>query len=222
MIRKKHSKRWASEAHWRIEGKQGRSQRTQTAILDATEQLLMEKGTDGTSVAEIAEVAGCSVGSVYHHFADKTAIFYALFDRTTSEFDSFIDSALASERWEGATIRDILGGFISLSQKSRKDRPEFKAAVYLIASEHPNLRKHYFELQQRLYKGLLDLMLERRDTIGHSNPERAASFVLDQLGAVLRVNRDQAQKSAQLSSLSNKDFKEETLRSAAAYLELKE
>lgn len=215
-------KRWQSQTHWRNPGKQSRSERTQTAILDATEYLLVERGTDNTSVADIAEQAGCSVGSVYHHFADKTAIFFALFDRTTSEFETFIDATLLSSRWAGMSALQVLDGFITMAQRSHEQRPGYKAAVYLIASDYPQLREHYFELQKRLYQGLLALLLQRKDTIQHPNPDLAASFVLDQIGAMLRVNLDVAQKSSQLVAAKDRLFREEMLRSAASYLRLKE
>lgn len=210
--------RWVSSTHWRREGKQSRSEKTQTAILDATERLLINQGTDATSVADIANEAGCSIGSVYHHFKDKTAILHALFQRTTDGFAYFIDHALVESEWEGMDIRDILSRFIDMSQKSRTDRPGYKAAAYLIATDHPELREHYFELQNRLYKGLAKLLLTRKAEIHHPYPQRAVGFVLDQLGAMLRVNADAGQQSAQLVAQSERTFKQEFLRSSLAYL----
>lgn len=210
--------RWVSSAHWRREGKQSRSERTQTTILDATERLLVTQGTDATLVADIAKEAGCSIGSVYHHFKDKTAIFYALFHRTTQDFEYFIEYALDPALWEGASIQDILGRFIDLSRKTQESRPGYKVAAYLIAADHPELRNHYLELQIKLYKGLERLLLARKEDIRHPKPKRAVGFVLDQLGALLRVNLDPAQRSAQLVAGSDRVLKEEFLRASESYL----
>jgi AcrR family transcriptional regulator len=55
-----------------------RSERSRTAILDASLELFSHRGYGATSMRDIASKAGVSTGSVYHHFADKEAIFQAL------------------------------------------------------------------------------------------------------------------------------------------------
>ncbi|NOZ95429.1 MAG: TetR/AcrR family transcriptional regulator [Acidobacteria bacterium] len=53
----------------------------ETKILDAALHLFSRQGFQATSVREIAELAGVSVGNVYHHFGNKEAIFQRLIDR---------------------------------------------------------------------------------------------------------------------------------------------
>lgn len=55
----------------------------QAALLDAAEELIVEKGVEGASITEIAQRARASVGAVYHHFKDKKALCYAVFHRMT-------------------------------------------------------------------------------------------------------------------------------------------
>ncbi len=57
-----------------------RSERSRTALLDAALALFSSRGYRATSVRDIAEHAGVSTGSVYHHFRDKEAIFQTLLD----------------------------------------------------------------------------------------------------------------------------------------------
>jgi AcrR family transcriptional regulator len=52
---------------------------TRQAILDAARELFVERGFAGTSVSDIAVAAETSKGAVYHHFADKEAIFIEVF-----------------------------------------------------------------------------------------------------------------------------------------------
>ena len=55
---------------------------TQGRILDAAYALFMEQGYHGTSMRQIAERAGITMGGVYNHFASKEDIWVAvLFDR---------------------------------------------------------------------------------------------------------------------------------------------
>ena len=50
-------------------------------ILDAAERLFVAKGYDRTSLQDIIEGTGLSKGAIYHHFASKEDIFYAVCDR---------------------------------------------------------------------------------------------------------------------------------------------
>lgn len=50
-------------------------------ILDTAERLFIEKGYDRASLQEILEATGLSKGAIYHHFASKEEIFYAVCDR---------------------------------------------------------------------------------------------------------------------------------------------
>ena len=57
-----------------------RSDRSRAALLEAALALFSSQGYRATSVRDIAERAGVSTGSVYHHFRDKEAIFQTLLD----------------------------------------------------------------------------------------------------------------------------------------------
>jgi len=57
---------------------QPRSRETRQRILAAAEQEFAEKGYEGARLADIAEAAGCSVGTVYVRFKDKSALFLAI------------------------------------------------------------------------------------------------------------------------------------------------
>ena len=57
---------------------QPRSRETRAKILAAAEQEFAEKGYEGARLADIAEAAGCSVGTVYVRFKDKSALFLAI------------------------------------------------------------------------------------------------------------------------------------------------
>ncbi len=59
-----------------------KGEQTQARILDAAYALFMEQGYHGTSMRQIVERAGITMGGVYNHFASKEEIWVAvLFDR---------------------------------------------------------------------------------------------------------------------------------------------
>jgi AcrR family transcriptional regulator len=56
-----------------------RGQATRQLLVDAATRLFAERGFDGTSIEAVLEQAGVSRGSLYHHFANKEALFQAVF-----------------------------------------------------------------------------------------------------------------------------------------------
>eukprot|EP00435_Cladocopium_sp_Y103_P079044 s1_g2783.t1 len=189
-------------------------------LLDAAETLFFEQGIDATSVADIAKHAGCSVGSVYHHFRDKKALLYALYDRMSHEFQGLTQQSVAPARWEGATILDVLRGFLEFSLKIGTARPGFKLAAIAASNSDPELRDHYHDLLDELYAGLRKLLLARRSEIGHPNPKQASAFVLEMLGSALRTRLDTSQPRTLLDGMSDAAFIREALAAAEAYLQI--
>jgi len=60
--------------------REDKSERCRRLVLDAALRLFSQNGYGPTSVREIAEQAGVSVGAVYHHFPDKESMFRSLID----------------------------------------------------------------------------------------------------------------------------------------------
>ena len=211
--------RWISDLHWVRTGQQTRSQRTQQALLDAAEELFGIHGVDGTSVVDIASTAGCSVGAVYHHFSDKKAVLYALFDRLAEEFEATTRDAVDPERWGGATVGDILYGYVEFSLENTRRRPGFRSSSALEAArEDPALAGQYRKLQSGLDDGLHALLIARRHQIGHPDPELAIRYVLEQLGAVLHLRLRGETLDTRFGKQPDEVFLAETMRSACGYL----
>lgn len=58
-----------------------KSEASVSRTLEAALRLFSSQGFRATSMREIADAAGLSVGNVYHHFPSKDAIFQRLFDQ---------------------------------------------------------------------------------------------------------------------------------------------
>jgi AcrR family transcriptional regulator len=75
-------------------------------ILDAAVTVLRERGETGATTKEIARVAGCSEGSLYTHFADKSALLYAVM---VERLPPFVPTLLAMLQRAGEdTLQDHL------------------------------------------------------------------------------------------------------------------
>jgi AcrR family transcriptional regulator len=65
--------------------KQGRSEATVDAILEATARVLSRDGYDHLSTNRVAKEAGVSIGSLYQYFPNKEGLVAALADRHRAE-----------------------------------------------------------------------------------------------------------------------------------------
>ena len=188
--------------------------------MDAAEILFFENGADATSVADVAKKAGVSVGALYHHFRDKKALLYALFDRMSAQYQEIGRAAIAPERWDGASIREILSGFIEFSLEMGHVRPGFKRSGLEAAQNDPSLWETFAEISRDIQQGLNQLLLDRRHEIGHPYPEMATGFVLDQITAMLRSRMDQTVQKAKITKCTDEAFAREAVMMASSYLQL--
>ena len=76
--------------------KDGRRERTAKAISGAASTLFYEQGVAKTTIDEIAEAAGVSVGSVYVHFGSKEALYLALVEDAVAINAQYVSDAQPS------------------------------------------------------------------------------------------------------------------------------
>ena len=100
----------ASPSPLRKEPAQQRSKERVERMLAAASALIAERGSDAMRMAEVAERADVSIGSLYQFFPDKAAIIRALAERYTAAARACIDEALA----EVADLGGLLTAFGSL------------------------------------------------------------------------------------------------------------
>ncbi|ONH59115.1 hypothetical protein CcI49_18400 [Frankia sp. CcI49] len=77
-------------------------------MLDSARQLFAEKGYAATSIIDIAERSGISVGGLYHHFGSKKQIFLALWAEYQRAQEEHTRSAVAAARKADATGKELL------------------------------------------------------------------------------------------------------------------
>ncbi|GAA4659847.1 MULTISPECIES: TetR/AcrR family transcriptional regulator [Amycolatopsis] len=57
-----------------------RAQTTRAALLEAAREVFTASGYDAANMVEIADRAGASIGSLYHHFAAKSDLYITLYN----------------------------------------------------------------------------------------------------------------------------------------------
>jgi AcrR family transcriptional regulator len=73
-----------------------RSAETRDALIAAARTLFAQHGFAGTSLEAIVRTAGLTRGALYHHFADKTELFAAVFEQVEAEVATRMSEAIAA------------------------------------------------------------------------------------------------------------------------------
>lgn len=81
--------------------KWSRTGETRRVLLDAAREVFAERGFAESSVADVVERAGSSVGSLYHHFGGKSELFLALWEDWQGSQEKRAAEAVAAARRAG-------------------------------------------------------------------------------------------------------------------------
>jgi AcrR family transcriptional regulator len=93
-----------------------RSLATRTALIDTARAMFAERGYANVPADEIVAAAGVTRGAMYHHFADKKALFEAVFlDFEANMTDELREVARAHEGWAGVAM--ALGHFLDMCER---------------------------------------------------------------------------------------------------------
>ena len=65
--------------------KTAKGEDTSRRVFDTALRLFRDRGFEGTTMRDIADEAGLSLGAAYHYFVSKDAIVHAYYDRVQDE-----------------------------------------------------------------------------------------------------------------------------------------
>ena len=81
---------------------------TRARILDAALTRFRAHGLDGTTMREVAEAAGMSLGAAYHYFPSKDAIVLAYYDQVQDEHARRVHEALPGRKLLADRLRAVI------------------------------------------------------------------------------------------------------------------
>jgi AcrR family transcriptional regulator len=207
--------------HWIRPPRQARTQESLERLLDAAEELLAEKRFEDVHVAELVSRAGISVAAFYRRFEDKEGLLHALHERLCEEAFATADDALAAARWEGAGIRQILEEIVPFLIRVLEAREALDLAVYQRGLTDAAMRERSVRLTRYVMEGLAKLLLDRRAEMSHPEPERAVSFALMQMLALLAHTYTAGFRDHALVRMRDAEIARELVESCLAYLRVR-
>ncbi|MFC9388630.1 TetR/AcrR family transcriptional regulator [Streptomyces venezuelae] len=153
---------------------------TPERLIEATRELLWERGYVGTSPKAVQQAAGVGQGSMYHHFAGKPDLALAAIRRTAEELGGAAEAALGGEGTAYARIeayllreRDVLRGC-----------PVGRLTMDPEVIADPALRAPVDEVLERLRARLAEVVQEGLDSGELSGPLDAGEVAATILATV--------------------------------------
>jgi AcrR family transcriptional regulator len=134
--------------------RQGRSEATFRALIQAGRKALDAKFFDEMTIEDIARAAGASVGAFYGRFENKEAFFSAIQEITVSDLEAELKAQLAQRKVEAASDKGFLVAVAKFSVGVfRKHR-----GLYIASFKHSSTRPGAWSPIRRLGYGASGLI----------------------------------------------------------------
>lgn len=168
--------------------RQARSRATFERIVAAARTLMAEGGVEAVTVQEVLQRADVGAGSFYARFDGREALIRYLHDELWSDAGRWWRRYLEPARWAGAPLAAVAGEVTRVLIRTHFVREVELRAFWIQALSRPadRIMERTAESDAAFVDGLADLLIERRDAIGHTRPERAARLGSFQLLTTLR------------------------------------
>jgi AcrR family transcriptional regulator len=133
---------------------------TRRKLLDAAASVFAQKGIDGASLDDVADVAGLTKGAVYSNFASKEDLVWTLLEERLGEASLRIPGAVDPSNSQEQQSADAGALYMNLADRER-DMFLLEYEYMLFLARHPEKRR-------------AGNFTRRRDTVAQIIAERAA------------------------------------------------
>ena len=156
-------------------------------ILDGARKVFARKGLAAT-MADVAAEASVSQGLAYRYFANKEAIFQALFEQIVQTSLAAVPRFLEMP----GTQRERLDFLISSAWEGRREHPEFYQLMYQVLSDEatPDNLRELIGRQGQAYQDVMrQLIVEGQATgeVAEGDPDQMVIVVLACLDGLSRL-----------------------------------
>jgi AcrR family transcriptional regulator len=157
-----------------------RSAGTRAALVSAGRSLFAERGFQNVATEDIVQEAAVTRGALYHHFADKTELFAAVFEAVEEDVVRRIGAAMVGEHQSDPIAIMCLGANTWLDACGE---PEIHRIALLDAPAVLGLVR-WREIAARYGMGLVEAMLRQAMEAGRVPRQPAAPLAHVLLGAL--------------------------------------
>jgi TetR/AcrR family transcriptional regulator, transcriptional repressor for nem operon len=162
---------------------------TAQQIVDEARRLIMARGYNGFSYADIAEVVGIRKASIHHHFAGKSDLARAVVEESRAIIHAHSEALAEAEPQADAALRAYAGYW----ERCIADNSAPFCVAAMLAAELPSLpddladavRGHFAELREWLTRLLTLGARQGNVSLATTPAEEADAFLSAVYGAML-------------------------------------
>ena len=160
-------------------------------LLDATAELVAERGFHRVGIAEIGAAAGVSGAAIYRHFATKRDLLVALIDSVVAELLDGARAAIADAPSARDALLALVDAHVDFALRDRSIIAVYDQEAHNLPSED----RRRLRRQQRAYTELwVDVVMVVRPDLSRATARAAVHAVFGLLNSVsdhsVRVPRD--------------------------------
>ena len=201
---------------------QQRSRKTLESLLAATVRLLDKDSLEACTLPRIATEAGVSAASVYRRFPDKDALIRAAFLQVLQQSNTANKSQLA--KLLRSTLEETVEAIVGALLRQYRSHPRLLRALSVFVDS--NAQSEFAQQANRLIADNLHMvsavLLEHRDRIRHTNPQRAVTFAVLQAASAIEIAVLGTESLWDVAlPLTDKQFAAELTRAMLGYLRRK-
>jgi AcrR family transcriptional regulator len=156
--------------------KQERSKRSFDKAISAAVSLLIERGSDAFTLADVAERAGVSTGSIYTRVDSRDNLLRAAHVREQDRIIKATIEAFGAEPPDGETFADTVARVIRQIAVLLKDNALILSAFVRLGGVDPVIAQNGKAAHALTVKCFREALLSRRQDIRHPDPERAVTW----------------------------------------------
>jgi AcrR family transcriptional regulator len=156
--------------------KQERSRVSFDKALDAAVSLMVERRSDGFTLAEVAQLAGVSTGSIYGRVDSKEDLIRSAHAREMARIKAEQDLAFSRSAPDGETFPDTVARVVQTMGEVLRAQAPVLAPFMAIAAHDPVLAQGGKAGYTQMVDAFRAMLLARREDIRHPAPERAVDW----------------------------------------------
>ena len=198
--------------------RQRRSHESLERILDAAESLIRERGFDAMTIAEVVQISGSSVGSIYARFNNKLGLLRAVQLRYHARVQNDMFAAFSGNHPDNEPLDEAVGRIVSVLSRHVLNEPELFRAFVLQAVFDPGVRAQGERTNAQRRDKIVDVLLTHRGEIRHADPDRAARWFYTACMAMLRERVTFGEGAVLSGGFSDEDLVAEMTRMVTSYL----
>jgi AcrR family transcriptional regulator len=198
--------------------RQRRSHASLERILDAAESLIRERGFDSMTIAEVVQLSGSSVGSIYARFANKLGLLQAVQVRYHARVQNGIFAAFSGEHPRDESLEEAVGRIVGVLSQHILSDPELFRAFVVQAVFDPGVRIRGEQANAERRDKVVEILMTHREHIRHPDPEMAGRWVYTMVMAAMRERVTYGEAAELTGAFSDGAVVQELTRVATCYL----